>query len=152
MSTTQVQDGLPENQRWPALIAVGIAVAMSVLVGSIANVALPTIAADLQVTPAESIWVVNAYQLAVTVSLLPFSSLGDVYGHRRIYAWGIVLFTLASLIDALFPNSRGLAMGGAWTNSLAFLMFYVGVLIVMAVMAIIAWKTLVAKSPDGAND
>ncbi len=104
MSTTQVQDGLPENQRWPALIAVGIAVAMSVLVGSIANVALPTIAADLQVTPAESIWVVNAYQLAVTVSLLPFSSLGDVYGHRRIYAWGIVLFTLASLVCAIAPN------------------------------------------------
>lgn len=104
MTTTQPQDGLPERERWPALAAVGIAVAMSVLVGSIANVALPTIAADLQVTPAESIWVVNAYQLAVTVSLLPFSSLGDVYGHRRIYAWGIVLFTAASLVCAIAPN------------------------------------------------
>lgn len=97
-------DGLPPDQRWPALMAVGIAVAMSVLVGSIANVALPTIAADFGVTPAESIWVVNAYQLAVTVSLLPLSSLGDVYGHRRIYAWGIVLFSASSLVCALAPN------------------------------------------------
>jgi DHA2 family multidrug resistance protein-like MFS transporter len=104
MTTTVIQDGLPERQRWPALAAVGIAVAMSVLVGSIANVALPTIAADLDVTPAQSIWVVNAYQLAVTVSLLPFSSLGDVYGHRRIYAWGIVLFTLSSLVCAIAPD------------------------------------------------
>jgi DHA2 family multidrug resistance protein-like MFS transporter len=104
MSTTEVDDGVPEDRRWLALAAVGIAVAMSVLVGSIANVALPTIADDFGVTPAQSIWVVNAYQLAVTVSLLPCSSLGDVYGHRRIYAWGIVLFAGASLVCALAPN------------------------------------------------
>ena len=85
-------------------MAVGIAVAMSVLVGSIANVALPTIAADFGVTPAESIWVVNAYQLAVTVSLLPFASLGDVYGHNRVYAWGLVLYIASSLVCAIAPN------------------------------------------------
>lgn len=101
MTTT---DGLPPGQRWPALAAVGIAVAMSVLVGSIANVALPTIADDFGVTPAESIWVVNAYQLAVTVSLLPFSSLGDVYGHRRVYCWGLILYTGASLVCAIAPD------------------------------------------------
>ena len=46
---------------------------MAVLDGAIANIALPTIARDLDATPAESIWVVNAYQLAVTISLLPLS-------------------------------------------------------------------------------
>src|SRR5580693_9947075 len=81
-----------------------IAVSISALVGSIANIALPTIARDMGVTPAESIWVVNAYQLAVTVCLMPCASLGDVYGHRRVYIWGLVFYTAASLICALAPN------------------------------------------------
>src|SRR6185312_10818108 len=63
----------------------------------IANIALPTIALDLQSTPAESIWVVNAYQLAVTISLLPLSSLGDIFGYRRVFVVGMAVFTVASL-------------------------------------------------------
>lgn len=87
-----------------AMFAVGIAVSIAVLVGSIANVALPTIARDMGVTPAESIWVVNAYQLAVTVCLMPCASLGDIYGHRRVYIWGLVFYTIGSLICALAPS------------------------------------------------
>ena len=75
------------------MLAVAIAVAMSVLVTSIANIALPTIARDMNATPADSIWVVNAYQLAVTVTLLPFASMGDIYGHRRVYVWGLAVYT-----------------------------------------------------------
>ena len=52
----------------------------------------------MHTTPAESIWVVNAYQLAVTISLLPFASLGDVYGHRRVYCWGLGLYSLATSV------------------------------------------------------
>ena len=74
---------------------------MAVLDGAIANVALPTIAGDLNTSPANSIWVVNAYQLAVTISLLPLSSLGDIFGYRRVYQWGLVAFTVASLGCAL---------------------------------------------------
>jgi DHA2 family multidrug resistance protein-like MFS transporter len=97
-------DGLPPGERAIAMLAVAIAVSISALVGSIANIALPTIARDMGVTPAESIWVVNAYQLAVTVCLMPCASLGDVYGHRRVYIWGLVFYTAASLICALAPN------------------------------------------------
>lgn len=92
------------------MFAVAIAVGMSVLVGSIANVALPTIAHDLNVTPGESIWVVNSYQLAVTVSLLPLASLGDVYGYRRVYCIGLALFTLASLACAMAPSLSTLVL------------------------------------------
>jgi DHA2 family multidrug resistance protein-like MFS transporter len=102
--TVPHEDGLPPGQRFMAMLAVGIAVCLSVLVGSIANIALPTIAQDLHATPAESIWVVNAYQLAVTVTLLPFASLGDVYGHRWIYCWGLVVYTAASLVCAVAPD------------------------------------------------
>ncbi|MSP02969.1 MAG: MFS transporter [Acetobacteraceae bacterium] len=100
---SSVPDGLPPNRRAVAMVAVSIAVSISVLVGSIANVALPTIARDMGVTPGESIWVVNAYQLAVTVALMPCASLGDVYGHRRVYIWGLVLYTLGSLFCAMAP-------------------------------------------------
>lgn len=89
-------DGLPPPERLRAMITLAIAVAMSVLDSSVANIALPTIAHELHTTPATSIWVVNAYQLAVTVSLLPLASLGDIIGYRRIYWWGLALFTLAS--------------------------------------------------------
>ena len=69
--------------------------------GAIANVALPTIARDVGTTPSGSIWVVNAFQLAVTVSLLPLASLGEIYGYKRIYKGGLILFTIASLFCAL---------------------------------------------------
>ena len=53
---------------------------MAVLDGSIANVALPTIAKDLGASAATSVWIVNAYQLTITVLLLPLAALGDRLG------------------------------------------------------------------------
>ena len=57
---------------------------MAVLDGAIANVALPTIAKDLQASAATSVWIVNAYQLTITVLLLPLAALGDRLGYRRV--------------------------------------------------------------------
>ena len=48
---------------------------------------------NLAIAPASSIWIVNAFQLAVTVSLLPLSALGDTIGYRRVYTPGLALFT-----------------------------------------------------------
>jgi DHA2 family multidrug resistance protein-like MFS transporter len=96
-----VADGLPVPQRYWAVLTMGIALTMAVLDSAIANVALPTMARELAVSPANSIWIVNAYQLAVTVSLFPISSLGDIFGYRRVYATGLAVFTLASLACAL---------------------------------------------------
>jgi DHA2 family multidrug resistance protein-like MFS transporter len=94
-------DGLPIPQRYWGILTIALGLTMAVLDGAIANVALPTIAVDLDTSPANSIWVVNAYQLAVTISLLPLSSLGDIFGYRRVYQWGLVAFTLASLACAM---------------------------------------------------
>ena len=96
-----VPDGVPTPQRYWAILAIALGLTLAVLDGAIANVALPTIARDLDASPASSIWVVNAYQLAVTVSLLPLASLGDIFGYRRVYQWGLVVFTIASLGCAL---------------------------------------------------
>lgn len=79
-----------------AMFTLMLALAMATLDSAIANVALPTIAIDLNTTEASSIWVVNAYQLAMVGALLPLASLGEIIGHRRIYIAGLVLFTVAS--------------------------------------------------------
>jgi len=94
-------DGLPVPQRYWGILTIALGLTMAVLDGAIANVALPTIATDLNTSAANSIWVVNAYQLAVTIALLPLSSLGDIFGYRRVYQWGLVAFTLGSLACAL---------------------------------------------------
>lgn len=94
-------DGLPQPQRLLAIVTVALGVTMAVLDGAIANIALPTIARELNATPAQSVWVVNAYQLIVMVSLLPLSSLGDIIGYARIYRIGIAIFGIASLACAM---------------------------------------------------
>lgn len=96
-----VQDGLPQAKRNWAMAVIALGMTMAVLDGAIANVALPTIAKDLRVNPASSIWVVNAFQLAMTISLLAFSSLGDLWGYKRVYVVGLGMFTITSLICAL---------------------------------------------------
>src|SRR6185369_14033141 len=89
-------DGLPVPRRYWAMFAIWLGLAMSVLDSSIANVALPAIARDLHATPSASIWVVNAYQLAMVTALLPLSALGEIIGYRRVYVVGLAVFTLAS--------------------------------------------------------
>jgi DHA2 family multidrug resistance protein-like MFS transporter len=98
---TEDSDGLPPAERRAAMLTVGIAIAISVLSVAIANIALPAMAHELHTSAAESIWVVNAYQLAVTVTLLPLSALGDIIGYRRVYLWGLGVFTVASLACGL---------------------------------------------------
>ncbi|MGA2990792.1 MAG: MFS transporter, partial [Candidatus Korobacteraceae bacterium] len=94
-------DGLPLPQRYWAVLTCALAVGMTVVDGTIATIALPTIARDVGASPAASIWVVNAYQLALVISLLPLSSLGDIIGYPKIYKAGFALFTVASLCCAL---------------------------------------------------
>ncbi len=85
------ENGLPLPQRYWAIAVIALGVTLAVLDGAIANVALPTIARNLHATPADSIWVVNTYQLTITISILPLSSLGDRIGYRRVYITGLTL-------------------------------------------------------------
>jgi DHA2 family multidrug resistance protein-like MFS transporter len=94
-------DGIPVPKRYWAVLTIGLAVALAVVDGAIANIALPTIATDMNATPSAAIWVINAYQLAVTITLLPLAALGEIYGYRRVYMAGLAVFTVASLCCAL---------------------------------------------------
>ncbi len=97
--TTPFPAPLVGNRR--ALVAVLMAVSLATLDSSITNTALPNIAAALRAQPAESIWVINAYQLAVVAALLPFAALADRFGARRVHLGGMAFFVVASLASAL---------------------------------------------------
>src|SRR5256714_6958199 len=107
------EDGLPTPQRYWAILTLMVGLAMSCLDTAIVNVALPAIAKDLHVSASDSIWVVNAYQLAVLISLLPFASFGDLFGYRRVYRFGIVVYTVAALISATAGSLEMLTLGRA---------------------------------------
>src|ERR1700757_2719064 len=88
-------DGLPVPRRYWAITAIVLGIAMSVLDSTIVNVALPSVARNFGASSAASIWVINAYQLAILVMLLPLAALGEVVGYRRVSLTGLALFTLA---------------------------------------------------------
>jgi DHA2 family multidrug resistance protein-like MFS transporter len=100
-TTPLEQDGLPPGPRIWAIVALALGVGMSALDTAIANTALPAMAQQLRATPADSVWIVNAYQLAMVATLLPIAALGETIGYRRVYVAGMALFTLASLACAL---------------------------------------------------
>ncbi len=82
------------------MAAILLSVALATLDTAIANTALPAIAADLHTTPAASVWIINAYQLAMVATLLPFAALGGILGHRRVYLGGLIVFLIASAVCA----------------------------------------------------
>ncbi|MDM0110981.1 MFS transporter [Variovorax sp. J22R133] len=101
-----MQDGLPQPQRTRSMIVIILGIAVAVLDGTIVNLALPGIAHELNASPSHTIWVINAYQIATLVMLLPLASLGDRIGYRRVYLVGMALFTVSSVM-ATFANSLG---------------------------------------------
>lgn len=103
-------EGLPPDQRGRAILTLLIAVGLATLDTAIANTALPAMALDLNTTPAASVWIVTAYQLAMMVALLPLAALGEIVGYRRIYIGGLVLFTAASLLCSIAWSLPSLAV------------------------------------------
>ena len=98
-----------DHPRWLALLSLLLAVFLGSLDQSIANTALPAIGAALQRTPAESVWIVHAYQLAVVAVLLPLASLGDRWGARKVFLLGVALFNVAALASACATQLEWLA-------------------------------------------
>lgn len=87
-----------------AIAAVLAATTLVVLDVAIVNLALPTIAHALRVSPAMSILVMTAYQLALVMALLPCAALGESLGFRRVFTAGVALFTAASVLCAVAPS------------------------------------------------
>jgi EmrB/QacA subfamily drug resistance transporter len=114
------------DRRWLALIILNLGTLMIVLDATIVNVALPSIRDDLGFTGESLAWVVNAYLLTFGGFLLLGGRLGDLFGHRRLFLIGIVLFTLASLACGLATSQEFLigaravqGLGGAIVSAVA---------------------------------
>ncbi len=98
---------VPDPRRWRALALVCVAFFMVVLDVSIVNVALPSIATDLELSQSTLQWIVTAYSLAFGGFLLLGGRAADVFGRRKVFMLGMALFTFASLMC-------GFADSGAW--------------------------------------
>ncbi|MCT6814341.1 MFS transporter, partial [Bombella apis] len=105
--------GLYGMQRFKAMSSVILALMLSILDYSVANVALPTIATDLHSSASQAIWVINAYQLANLACLLPLAAIGARVGFGRMSQLGIVLFLIASVACAMSQNMLELTLARA---------------------------------------
>lgn len=115
--------GIP--RQYLAVVAVLAAIMMGVLDGTVMNVALPTLSKEFDVSASNIIWVVNAYQLVVTMMLLGFAAIGDVFGYKRVFLCGVSIFVTASALCAISRSFEMMVfarvlqgMGGACTMSI----------------------------------
>ncbi|HEV2017633.1 MAG TPA: MFS transporter [Gemmatimonadaceae bacterium] len=95
----------PEKRRW-VLIATILASAMTFIDGTVVNVALPALQADLHATITDVQWVVEAYTLFLSALILVGGAMGDQFGRKRVFLFGVVSFTAASVFCGVAPSPR----------------------------------------------
>lgn len=91
--------GTPAGRRTLATVTLGSGIAL--LDGTVVNIALKELGRDLDATLPQLQWVINGYMLALSALILVGGSLGDRWGRRRVYLWGVAGFGIASLLCAL---------------------------------------------------
>jgi EmrB/QacA subfamily drug resistance transporter len=96
-----ISQATADPRRWWALVAVSLAAFMAYLDNNVINVAIPTIQHSLHLSVAGLEWVVSSYILTLAALLLAGGRLADVYGRRRQFMTGLVVFTLSSLAAGL---------------------------------------------------
>ena len=87
-------------KKYAAVIAILIVLVMTVLDVTLVNVALPVMADKFGISDSYSVWIVTIYQLAITMLLLPLSSVGDLFSYRRNFLIGVAVFTFSSALCA----------------------------------------------------
>jgi EmrB/QacA subfamily drug resistance transporter len=101
------------ERKWWTLIAVSVATFMLLLDITVVNVALPSIREDLDASFTDLQWVIDAYALTLAALVLTAGSLADRLGRRRVFAVGLVIFSVASLLCALAPDPTSLNLARA---------------------------------------
>src|SRR3954463_5383154 len=101
------------NRKWWTLAAMCFALFMVMLDNTVVNVALPSIQKDLGASITSLEWTVNAYTLTFAVLLVTGGRLGDIFGRRRMFLFGVVVFAVSSAAIGLAPNDGFLVAGRA---------------------------------------
>jgi len=91
-------------RKWWILGAVSIGMFMGLLDVTIVNIAMPAIIIDLHTTVTHASWVINAYSLVLAVCFLSMGRIADRYGLKRVFLFGLVTFTLASMLCGFAPT------------------------------------------------
>ena len=99
--------------RWLIFSVMVLGTFMAVLDSSIVNVALPIIAINLGVELPIVQWVVSAYLLVITITLPVFGKMGDLYGRRKVFLLGLMIFTLGSLLCGISSGIYSLIIARA---------------------------------------
>ena len=108
MNVSLLPSAVPDRRRWLALVVVCLAQLMIVLDTTIVNVALPSIQRELHFTQGNLTWVINAFLVTFGSLLLLAGRLGDLFGRKRVFLLGVVVFTVASLLCGLAPSQGAL--------------------------------------------
>lgn len=108
--TREGDDGLPGPERRLAVLALILGTLMAVVDTTMINIALPSIAASLEVPASRAVWVTNLFQISCAAFLLVFAALSQLLSRRRIYVAGVGVFTLASLGAALSASLESLLL------------------------------------------
>src|SRR5438309_4095501 len=105
-SAQQHADGFSDKQRTVALVIVAMAFIMELLDTTIVNIAIPSIQANLGASYATIQWLIAGYALTFATLLITGGRMGDVYGYKKIFMYGVAGFTLASLFCGVSVNSQ----------------------------------------------
>ncbi len=106
-----------ENRRWWALAAMCFALFMIMLDNTVVNVALPSIQRSLHSTTSTLEWTVNAYTLTFAVLLVTGGRLGDLFGRRKIFLAGVIIFGVSSAAIGFSPSDTWLVVWRALQGS-----------------------------------
>ena len=93
------------RDRWLALLTLGFGVSLVIMDATIVNVALPVVLLDLDLTAADAQWLNASYALVFGALLLTVGRVGDLHGRRKVFAVGMVVFMLASVVAGLAQNA-----------------------------------------------
>src|SRR5258708_30675809 len=104
LSAAQGTSAQPLPHRWLGLFALSLAVFMVIMTGTSVNLALPAISQNFGISISDLTWVVDAYTLALGALTLPGGTLGDLLGRRRVFLYGIVLFSMGTICSSFAPS------------------------------------------------
>ncbi len=115
------------------LVVSSLSAFLTPFVVSSVNIALPAIGKEFSLNAVLLSWVVTSYLIAATIFLVPFGRIADIYGRRKFYAWGILLFSLATLLGALSNSAFMLILSRVLQRITSAMIFGTGMAILTSV-------------------